>query len=64
MVAGEVSTWRPPWFETITAAGPDSAAMRASSGCTMPLSTTGSLLIEASHSMSFHESCGSKSERT
>ena len=38
----ELSTWRPPWLDTTIASTPRSKARRASSGCRIPLSTTGS----------------------
>jgi hypothetical protein len=33
---GARSSWRPPWFDTITASAPSLTARRASSGCSMP----------------------------
>jgi len=39
MAAGAPSSWRPPWFETMTASAPRLTARRASSGCKMPFTT-------------------------
>ena len=64
MVAGAVSSWRPPWLLTMTPAAPVSAACRASSGWTMPFSSTGSFVSPHSHSTSFHDSVWSNSEAT
>src|SRR5712691_1489629 len=49
--AATPSSWRPPWFETTTAAAPCSTASRASSAVSTPLSTTGKP-CPASHSRS------------
>ena len=56
---GAPSSWRPPWFDTTSAAAPVFAAMRASSTSRMPLrmSLPGQRL--AIHSTSFQFSVGS-----
>ena len=41
MAAGSPSTWRPPWFETMTPSTPSASAFSASLGCRMPLRTSG-----------------------
>ncbi len=64
MVAGEVSSWRPPWFDTTIPAAPASAARRASSGRTIPLTSTGSRVIDRSQATSFQVSDGSRKEAT
>ena len=57
--AGAPSSWRPPWFDTITASMPTSAAMAASSADWMPFSITGPSHCSRNQSMSRHDSDGS-----
>src|SRR5438128_941322 len=40
-VAGTWSSWRPPWFDTITASTPRSAARRAAAAARIPLRASG-----------------------
>ena len=56
-----VSSWRPPWLDTITPATPSSAAVTASSTVRMPLSTIGSGLSATKRSMSLQFRSGSTS---
>src|SRR6185437_1858142 len=49
-----VSSWRPPWLDTIRASTPCSAARFASSPRITPLSTSGSGHTRRSHARSFH----------
>jgi hypothetical protein len=47
-----VSSVRPPWLLTMTPATCSAAAWRASSGCRMPLSSTGSRVMDCSQATS------------
>ena len=59
MVAGAVSSWRPPWLESATASMPMDAAISASATDWMPLITSGPSHTDRSHSMSSQQSEGS-----
>ena len=55
-MAGAPSSWRPPWFDTTTAAAPWSTARAASSARQTPLSITGTPASAHSQSTSRHDS--------
>ena len=50
------STWRPPWFETMTPSMPCSSARRASSAVSTPFTSSGSFVCARSQSRSSHVS--------
>ncbi len=59
MLEGAPSSWRPPWFETISASAPLSTHRRASSASMMPLMISLPPQRSLIHSTSFHDSAGS-----
>ncbi len=61
-VAGEPSSWRPPWFDRAMASTPLSAASTASATHWMPLTTIVPSHTERNQSMSSHDSAGSNWE--
>lgn len=61
MVAGTVSRFRAPWFETMMPAAPASSPRAASSAFRTPFKRTGTFAKDRSHSTSFQVSDGSRS---
>src|SRR6478672_11912369 len=52
--AGALSSWRPPWLDSITPVAPLATARDASSAVITPLIESGPPHSAASHSTSFH----------
>ncbi len=61
---GTESSWRPPWLETMTPSTPTSAARRASSGSSTPLTTSRPSQFSRTQAMSSQVTLGSNWEST